>query len=91
MRETDCEVTVAKTACGSRSAVFAIPSVVGLSTGGLGTSEATWSVSVSAAATTSSIAACAQVAKIEGEGELKSVTPKPFIGGYREPVEVKRC
>jgi len=63
-------VTVGKTACGSRSPVFAIPSVVGLSMGGLGPSEASWSVFVSAA-TTSFIAACAQVAKIESEGELR--------------------
>ena len=73
MRETDCEVTVAKTACGSRTPVFAIPSVVGPSTGGPGPSEATWSVSVSAAATTRSIAAYAQVAKIEGDVELEHV------------------
>jgi hypothetical protein len=72
MWETDCEVTVAKTAYGSRNLVFAIPSVVGLSVGGPGPSEASWPVSFSAA-TTSSIAACAQVAKIESDGELEHV------------------
>jgi len=50
--------------------VFAILSVVGLSVGGPGPSEAGWPVSVSAA-TTSSSAACAQVAKVESDGELK--------------------
>ena len=40
------EVTVAKTACGFPSPVFAIPSVVWLSVGGAGSSEASWPVSV---------------------------------------------
>jgi len=40
--------------------------------GGPGLSEASWPVSVSAG-TTSSIAACAQVAKIESDGELEHV------------------
>jgi len=66
-------VTIAKTACGSRSPVFAIPAVVGLSVGGPGPSEASWPVSISAE-TTSSIAACAQVAKIESDGELDAAT-----------------
>ena len=60
------EVTDAKTACGSRSPVFAIPSVVWLSVGGSGPSEA----SCVSAATSRSIAACDQ-AKIKSEGELR--------------------
>ena len=67
MRETDCEVTVAKTACGFHSPVFAIPSVVWLSVGGSGPSEA----SCVSAATIRSNAAGDQVAKIESEGELE--------------------
>ena len=65
-------MTVAKTACGFRRPGFAVSSVVGLSVGGPGLSEASWPVSVSAG-TTSSIAACAQVAKIESDGELEHV------------------
>ena len=67
-----CEVTSAKTGCGVRSPVFVVSSVVGTSVGGPGPSEASWLVSVSAA-TTSSIAAGAQVAKIESDGELEHV------------------
>lgn len=66
-------MTVAKTRCGSPSPVFAITSVVGLSVGIPGPSEARSSVAVSAA-TSNSIAACDQVAKIESEGELDAVS-----------------
>ena len=65
-------MTLAKTACGAGSALFAIPSVVWLSVGGFGPSEA----SCVSAATSRTIAACDQVAKIESEGELEVFTSK---------------
>ena len=65
------EVTVAKTACGSRSLVFSIRSALWFSVGGPSPSEASWPVPV-AEATTRTIAACDPVAKIESEGELRA-------------------